>query len=211
MPPGNALNAVKNTASSIVGGGGGGIKDFFGIKSPSTLMMEYGVNIGEGLNLGFEKEMERPTILNQLENIYTPAAAPVASSNSMTFAPVVYIDVQGGDQDIADEIDRQLRRTFDTYARAFMERNARRGVMAILTSMISGESLKLVIEREAPVIDATVTEHPIERGRSISDHMESKSEVMELSGIIVGPFSRAASGAVAFLDRDRPSGTLFGA
>ena len=119
---GNALNAVKNTASSIVGG----IKDFFGIRSPSTLMMEYGVNIGEGLNLGFEKEMERPTILNQLENIYTPAAAPVASSSSMTFAPVVYIDVQGGDQDIADEIDRQLRRTFDTYARAFMERNARR-------------------------------------------------------------------------------------
>jgi len=59
--------------------------------------------------------------------------------------------------------------------------------MAILTSMISGESLKLVIEREAPVIDATVTEHPIEKGRSISDHMESKSEAMQLSGIIVGP------------------------
>ena len=119
---GNAVNAVKNTASNIAGG----IKGFFGIKSPSTLMMEYGVNIGEGLNLGFEQEMERPTILNQLENIYTPAAAPVASSSSITFAPVVHIDVQGGDQDIADEIDRQLRRTFDTYARAFMERNARR-------------------------------------------------------------------------------------
>ena len=48
---GALVNAAKNIAKRFVSS----IKSFFGINSPSRLMMEFGVNIGEGLVIGTEE------------------------------------------------------------------------------------------------------------------------------------------------------------
>lgn len=48
-------NAVADTAKNIANSIGDGIKGFFGIKSPSRLMMSYGQYIGQGLAIGMDK------------------------------------------------------------------------------------------------------------------------------------------------------------
>lgn len=51
---GSMASAVWNKAKEIANGIGDSIKDFFGIRSPSRLMMEYGGFIGEGLEIGID-------------------------------------------------------------------------------------------------------------------------------------------------------------
>lgn len=50
------VEAVKEMSENIANG----VKDFFGIHSPSRLMRGYGANLSEGLALGVEDERDRP-------------------------------------------------------------------------------------------------------------------------------------------------------
>lgn len=53
----NMANAVWDTAKDVAKGIGDSIKGFFGISSPSKLMIEYGEDIGDGLEIGMDKSM----------------------------------------------------------------------------------------------------------------------------------------------------------
>lgn len=55
------LTKVKQKAQEIASSIGDKVKSFFGIRSPSRLMMEYGGHIGEGLSLGLEDSKESVT------------------------------------------------------------------------------------------------------------------------------------------------------
>ncbi|TCT23395.1 phage-related protein [Melghiribacillus thermohalophilus] len=56
---------IKSKVRNFVGEIGHTIKSFFGISSPSKLMMEYGVNIVEGLEVGMEEEEQELTKSSQ--------------------------------------------------------------------------------------------------------------------------------------------------
>lgn len=109
------IDGIKSLASSAwesITGIGEGIKtrfkSFFGINSPSTLFMEYGVNITQGLTGGLEKGA--PAVTSTTEGLATQAtrnisreitasgtpAGTVAATGgvSLNYAPV--INIQGG-------------------------------------------------------------------------------------------------------------------
>ncbi len=115
--------AVKGVGEAVIGG----IKGFFGIASPSTLMMEYGLNLGEGLNLGMKEETGSP--FKDLSRLFSPEREPrVAAAAGGAYSPTVNITVNGGGdaQGIATAIDRRLRQTFDRHAERYFGRQRRR-------------------------------------------------------------------------------------
>src|SRR5690625_6508196 len=80
-------NGIKSAASSVwesTKDVGRGIKDgvtsFFGIQSPSRLMMGFGENIGEGLALGIKGSM--PDVERQVSALNAAAAEVSAPANT---------------------------------------------------------------------------------------------------------------------------------
>ncbi len=118
---GGIREAVSDVGNAIVDG----VKGFFGISSPSRLMVEYGGYVGEGFNLGMEKEA-RGSMAEGLG--YSPESDVVRQQHSSSFAPVVNISVDGGggSEDVATAIDRRLRKTFDDYAERYFAKQRRR-------------------------------------------------------------------------------------
>ena len=107
----SAVDAVRNVASGIADG----VKGFFGINSPSKLMMEYGVNLSEGLSEGIEREPVTTDNLTQ-----RPLAGNSGGQKGMVFSPTVNITVNG--ESNVQETVRNLEREFDE----LMERYARK-------------------------------------------------------------------------------------
>jgi hypothetical protein len=63
----NFGNVVKNTIKKLGNKIVGGIKDFFGIKSPSRLMRdEVGKFVAQGIGVGFEDEID--SVYNDMQN-----------------------------------------------------------------------------------------------------------------------------------------------
>lgn len=100
----NPLTAVTKVAGKIAGG----FKDFFGINSPSTLMMEYGLNLTEGLQMGMETEPLG----------YKTAPSVSNTSTRSTFSPNVVVNVNG-DNANARQIASDLEREFDDLMRRY--------------------------------------------------------------------------------------------
>jgi len=117
-------DAITGVADTIVGG----IKGFFGISSPSELMWEYGVNMGEGLHLGIEDESKG--FFSDARKMFTPEREPgPAMVAAGAYAPNINIVVNGGGRDgesIATAIDRRLRQTFSRHAEIYFARQRRR-------------------------------------------------------------------------------------
>jgi len=115
--------SVRGVRDTIVGG----ITDFFGISSPSTLMMEYGVNLGEGLELGLERESR--SMLDNMGRSFSPERdGRLQAVGTGSFSPSVTINVNGsGDPEgTAEAVDRRLRQTFDTHAERYFGRKKRK-------------------------------------------------------------------------------------
>jgi phage-related minor tail protein len=87
-------NGMKNVAGSIkdwiwglLEGIAGDVKDFFGIASPSRLMMGFGENIGAGLALGIRKSIAGVSIAS---NVLATAALPdIGGTNASAAAAAV--------------------------------------------------------------------------------------------------------------------------
>ena len=115
--------SISGVRDTIVGG----ITDFFGISSPSSLMMEYGVNLGEGLELGLEKESR--SMLDNMSRSFNPERdGQLQAAGAGSFAPQVSINVNGSSdpEGTAQAVDRRLRQTFDTYANRYFSRQRRK-------------------------------------------------------------------------------------
>jgi len=115
--------SISGVRDTIVGG----ITDFFGISSPSSLMMEYGVNLGEGLELGLEKESR--SMLDNMGRSFNPERdGQLQAAGAGAFAPQVSINVNGSSdpEGTAQAVDRRLRQTFDTYANRYFSRQRRK-------------------------------------------------------------------------------------
>ncbi len=126
--------AVAGVRSSIVDG----IKGFFGISSPSTLMEEYGINMAMGLQLGLETEsksliadilqtgIRMPDTSHPATGVPIPSRDDAITSSGMAagkpgtggVSPVINIHIEGVGKDaeeIADAIDRRMRQTFSQW------------------------------------------------------------------------------------------------
>lgn len=79
---GAAVDAAKNVAKNI----GDSVKSFFGISSPSRLMMGFGEDIGEGLAIGIKKSAEevrrQAAALSELANPSAAGAAHVVGTSA---------------------------------------------------------------------------------------------------------------------------------
>jgi len=105
----------------------GGIAGFFGISSPSTLMMEYGVNMGEGLHLGMEQETEnffrRAGQMFRPERELRPAPAGGAS---IGIGDIHVYSNSSDPREVAREVKRTLKREFPTEAERYFGRQRRK-------------------------------------------------------------------------------------
>ena len=54
-----------------------------------------------------------------------------------------------------------------------------------------GDIILDTVYDEHPKYSVNVTEHPIEDGQSIADHVERESDKMDISGILTGPEASA--------------------
>jgi phage-related minor tail protein len=81
------IGKVKEKAGEIANAIGDKVKSFFGINSPSRLMMEYGGNIGDGLSLGLEKSEN--TVSKASESLAKTIPSPFSgeTSNSNNISP----------------------------------------------------------------------------------------------------------------------------
>ncbi|MCD8173805.1 MAG: phage tail tape measure protein [Alistipes sp.] len=120
-----AVEGVKGVARKIAGG----FKSFFGINSPSKLMMGYGINITEGLVEGIhdgEKSAESATgslAMNTMRGMEVPAGTTDNSTTtnsvggtSITYAPVVTINGKTG-----PETEQNFRRILMDHAKVIEE------------------------------------------------------------------------------------------
>lgn len=78
---GSMANAVWRKAKSIARSIGDSIKGFFGINSPSKLMLEYGGYIGQGLYIGLDREQA-----NVLDSAKTLSNSVVNGLNSQDYS-----------------------------------------------------------------------------------------------------------------------------
>lgn len=102
--------ALFSTVTDIAAGVSGKFKSFFGISSPSKLMMEYGVNIQEGLQHGME---EQPS------EIPIPSVTSTNHARSNTINANIDVYVNGGSKEVAQDIKRELKNVFNELANDF--------------------------------------------------------------------------------------------
>lgn len=96
--------AVWDTTKNIASGISDGIKNFFSIKSPSRLMAEYGVNIGQGLAIGMESQAG---VVAQAADELAAAADYEFSNPSLASAGGKYSGSSGGIGGSATELISQ--------------------------------------------------------------------------------------------------------
>ncbi|MBW2672325.1 MAG: phage tail tape measure protein [Deltaproteobacteria bacterium] len=118
----DAATNVYQTVADIGGAIADGIAEFFGISSPSRLMIDYGINISEGLSQGMKEGAE---------HTYAPESDFIPALPRMIgpFAPTVNISISGvggSPEEIAHTVDKRLRQTFDQYAHEYFKRQLRR-------------------------------------------------------------------------------------
>ena len=114
--------SITGVADTITGG----ITDLLGISSPSTVMMDYGINMGEGLELGLEKESRN--MLGNMGRTFTPDRDRFQAAGAGAFAPQVSINVNGSSdpEETARAVDRRLNQTFNRHAERYFGRQRRR-------------------------------------------------------------------------------------
>lgn len=106
------IQRVKDAVGKVTGAIGGGVKKFFGINSPSKLMMEYGVNINEGLSKGMDKS--QPMVEKSTEQT-SQAVTPTQNNQSSTFAPVLNITVNGGTRETVTALKQEWEKLMAQY------------------------------------------------------------------------------------------------
>jgi TP901 family phage tail tape measure protein len=84
----SAAGKIRDAAMRAARAAWEAVKGFFGLSSPSKLMMEAGVNVSEGLAIGIEKELT--SIKNSLERSFatvipTPEIPAVQGANASSF------------------------------------------------------------------------------------------------------------------------------
>ena len=86
--------AIRNLVLDIAKGAEQAIKNFFGIKSPSRLMMKYGRYISEGLAIGIEDGGSKAVsaMLDVSRGITAAAPMPIASAASATGGIVINLN-----------------------------------------------------------------------------------------------------------------------
>ena len=86
-------NKVNETVKGVADGVAKGFKDALQIKSPSRVMMEAGVNVGEGVSIGIEKSL--PMIAQSSNNMATETVQPMQNvtttiNNQKTYNQNIY-------------------------------------------------------------------------------------------------------------------------
>ena len=124
------IDKVKDTVSNVASTIGNGIKNFFGISSPSKLMLEYGVDIGEGLDKGILKT--EPLISNSATRMAEVAqpqpyehwrketAEQVTRNSTNSFSPIINIEVKGGTKETAQAFKREFEKLMYQYEKRIM-------------------------------------------------------------------------------------------
>jgi len=105
----------------------GGIKGIFGISSPSTLMMEYGVNLGEGLHGGMEQESQ--DFFRRAGQMFSPEWSPSpahAGGSAVSIGDIHVYSQSDNPREVAQEVKRTLRKEFPTEANRYFGRQRRR-------------------------------------------------------------------------------------
>ena len=122
------ISNVQGVVTSVGETIRGGFESFFGISSPSELMMDYGVNLGEGLNIGFEDEAQ--DFFSRARRMFQPEREQeqMQVAGAGAYSPTVNITVNGSDgpEQTADAVDRRLRQTFEQHANRYFSRQRRR-------------------------------------------------------------------------------------
>lgn len=90
----SGASAIRNLVLNIAKGAEQAIKNFFGIKSPSRLMMKYGRYITEGLAIGIEDGGSKAVsaMLDVSRGITAAAPMPIASSSSSASGIVINLN-----------------------------------------------------------------------------------------------------------------------
>lgn len=90
----SGASAIRNLVLNIAKGAEQAIKSFFGIKSPSRLMMKYGRYISEGLAIGIEDGGSKAVsaMLDVSSGITAAAPMPIASSSSSASGIVINLN-----------------------------------------------------------------------------------------------------------------------
>jgi len=121
----SGIDWLKGTVEGVRDTIVGGITDFFGISSPSTLMMEYGGNMGEGLHLGMEEKTEG--FFRRAGQMFSPdrGMAP-AGGATVGIGDIHVYSRSDNPREVAQEVKRTLRREFPTEANRYFGRQRRR-------------------------------------------------------------------------------------
>lgn len=113
----NAVDTVKNFANDIADG----FKNFFGISSPSRLMMEYGEDITAGLQIGMEADVPE---IPAPEFPDVPQGGGRGEIGQVTFSPNVEIRIEGNAD--GEDVRAVLERYFPDLMDDFFEMLAMR-------------------------------------------------------------------------------------
>ncbi len=115
--------SIRGVRDTIVGG----ITDFFGISSPSQLMMEYGINMGEGLNLGLIEESKN--MLEGMSRSFAPerdGQLRGAGGPSISIGDIYVQSNASEPGEVAQEVKRTLRGEFSREADRYFARKRRK-------------------------------------------------------------------------------------
>ncbi|TCZ76181.1 phage tail tape measure protein [Paenibacillus albiflavus] len=133
----NAAGAIWDTIKDIGSSIKDGFCDFFGIKSPSRLMMEVGFWTSEGLAVGMEENNSvvqasekvadsavEPYRDNDYLSSITPSSSPSTVTNNTSnsnaeISPVFQISVNGGDANVGQSVAKQVEDVFESLMRRY--------------------------------------------------------------------------------------------
>lgn len=112
---------LDEKAWSVINGVDRGVKDFFGINSPSKLMMEHGADISEGLAIGMRSRgpVAERAAQSTSEAITRPVRQTQVTSSS-TFAPQISVTLTSGTR----EEKREMEKYFDDFMRKYEKKIA---------------------------------------------------------------------------------------
>ena len=108
-------NTAKDAVSDFAKGIADRFKNFFGIKSPSRLMMEYGADITAGLQIGMEEEIPEIPIPEFSD---APLARGTAGGiGQVNFNPQIIIRIEGNanGEDIKRKLEAYLPGLMDEF------------------------------------------------------------------------------------------------